>query len=184
MKAAAFPIGGRGRGQILFLGVAAGLLAGALALAAAGRVAYAEIAVETARYGDYKSLQANAGKADSLSAAYTAVLEDLRSLRAALPDTNQGSQMLNILVEDARRFDLGIAGITALDEVPFPGYRELPFEVNLAGGFKDLVRYVHALETRGMVLQIRRLEAKSEGLNKSRIKAKLELSAFIPAARP
>jgi Tfp pilus assembly protein PilO len=168
------------QGQAAFLGVLAAVLAGALALGAAGWRAYAEIAAQTGKYRNYKALQVNAGKADSLSAAYASIQEDLRGLRAALPEKNQGSQVLNTLVEDAQACSLSIAGITSLDEVPFPGYRELPFDVNLAGGFKDMVRYVHALETRGMVLQVRRLEAQAESINKARVKAKLELSVFVP----
>ena len=171
---------GAWRAQAAFAAVLAAVLAGAAGLAGAGWWAYGEIAAQTGRYREYKSLQANAGKADSLSAAYAAIQEDLRALRAALPEQNQGSQVLNILVEDARKFELGIAGINALDEVPFPGYRELPFEVELAGDFKNLVGYVHALETMGMVLQVRKLEAHSEAINKHRIKAKLELSVFVP----
>ena len=168
------------RAQIAFAAVLASVLAGMAALGGAGWWAYGGIAAQTGKYREYKSLQANAGKADSLSAAYAAIQADLRAVRAALPEGNQGSQVLNILVEDARKYELGIAGINALDEVPFPGYRELPFEVELAGDFKNLVRYVHALETLGMVLQVRKLETHSEAINKARIKAKLELSVFVP----
>ncbi len=172
------------RGQAAFAGVLAALLAVACALAAAGWWSYGEISSQAGRYQGYKALQANAGRADSLSAAYAALQEDLKALRKALPEKNQGSQALNLLVEYAGKFQLGIAGINAMDEVPFTGYKELPFEVNLSGGFKDLVGYVHALETLGMVLEVRRLEAHSEAINKSRIKAKLELSVFVPRAAP
>jgi len=156
------------------------LLLCALILAAIGWRAYAEVSTQAERYHSYKALQQGAGKADSLSSVYASILKDLEGLRQALPAQNQGSYVLNVLVEDARKLDLGIAGIIALDEVPFPGYKELPFEVNLSGGFTNLVRYLHALETRGMVLQVRRLSAHTDAINKSRITAKLELSVFVP----
>lgn len=177
MKAGPF---GRYAGQAAFAGVAAALLLGASALAAIGWKAYVEVSAQAERYRSYKSLQQGAGKADSLSSVYASVLKDLQAIHQALPAQNQGSYVLNILVEDARKLDLGIAGIMALDEVPFPGYKELPFEVNLSGGFTNLVRYLHSLETRGMVLQVRRLSAHTDAINKSRITAKLELSVFVP----
>jgi hypothetical protein len=171
---------GRYSGQAAFIGVAAALLLGALALSVIGWRAYAEVSAQAVRYRTYKALQQDAGKADSLSAVYASILKDLDGMRAALPAQNQGSFVLNLLVEDARKLDLGIAGINALDEVPFPGYKELPFEVNLNGGFTNLVRYLHALETRGMALQVRRLTSHADAINKSRITAKLELSVFVP----
>lgn len=177
MKAGVF---GRFSGQAAFAGVLIVLLSGAAALAAVGLRAYREVSTQALRYRDYKALQQGAGQADSLSLVYADLLKDLQSMREALPPQNQGSFVLNLLVEDARKLDLGIAGINALDEVPFPGYKELPFEVNLSGGFMNLVRYLHALESRGMSLQVRRLSAHAEGINKSRIAAKLELSVFVP----
>jgi hypothetical protein len=171
---------GRYSGQAAFIGVAAALLVGALGLGAVGWRAYLEVSGQAVRYRTYKALQEGAGQADSLSTVYASILGDLRSIREALPAQNQGSHVLNILVEEARKLDLGISGINALDEVPFPGYAELPFEVGLSGGFPNLVRYLHSLETRGMVLQVRRLSARAEAINKSRITARLELSVFVP----
>jgi hypothetical protein len=179
MKAGMF---GRYSGQAAFAGVLIVLLLGASGLAAVGWRAYREVSTQAVRYRDYKALQQGAGQADSLSLAYANLLKDLQAMRDALPPQNQGSFVLNLLVEDARKLDLGIAGINALDEVPFPGYKELPFEVNLSGGFINLVRYLHALESRGMSLQVRRLSAHAEGINKSKVTAKLELSVFVPGA--
>lgn len=175
---------GRYSGQAAFAAVLAGFLVCAGALAAAGWKSFQELSAQTARYRAYRDLQRDAGKADSLSAAYAVIQKDLQRFRAALPEGNQGSFVLNILVEQARKQDLGIAGITAMDEVPFPGYRELPFELDLTGGFPKLVRYLHSLETRGMVLQVRRLSARSEAINKAAIKAKLEISVFVPGNGP
>lgn len=173
---------GRYTGQAAFAGVAAVLLMGALALAAIGWRAYQVVTGEAIRYRSYKSLQQEAGQVDSLSTVYSSILKEIRNLRQALPARNQGSHVLNILVEDARKLELGIVGINGLDEIPFAGYRELPFELTLNGSFTDLVRYLHGLETRGMVVRIRRLDAKAEALNKSRVAAKLELSVFVPEA--
>jgi hypothetical protein len=174
---------GRYSGQAAFAGVAAALLIAALALAGIGWRAYQEVTAQAIRYRTYKSLQLGAGEADSLSIVYASILKEVRNIRQALPDRNQGSHVLNILVEDARKLELGIAGINGLDEIPFPGYRELPFEVTLNGAFTDLVRYLHGLETRGMVVRVRRLNAKAEAMNKSRVTAKLELSVFVPEGR-
>jgi hypothetical protein len=165
---------------MVFAGVLSALVAAAGALAFIGKLALAEIAGQSARYRDYKALQADAGEADRLSAAYDGIQKDLRDLRSGFPGGNPGGQVLNRLVESARACSLSIAGITALDEVAFPGYRELPFEVGLAGGFKDVVRYLHSLETGGIALQVRRMEAHSEAINKARVKARLELSVFVP----
>lgn len=168
------------RGPGLFGAVLAALLAACLGLGAVGWKAYQEIAAQAARYRDIKSLRENAGRADSLSAAYAALQADLGALRTALPERNQGSHVLNILVESARGNRLDIGGITGLDEVRFPGYRELPFEVEVSGSFKDLIGYVRALETGGMALQVRKLSAWAEAMNKPRIRAKLEASVFVP----
>ncbi|MDB5050700.1 MAG: Pilus assembly protein PilO [Fibrobacteres bacterium] len=177
MKRATF---GRFSGQAAFIGVAVLLLLAAAVLGAIGWRAYAEVSGQAARYRDYRALQRDAGKADSLSAVYENIRKEIQGIREALPAQNQGSQVLNILVEDARKLDLGIAGINALDEIPFPGYKELPFEINLTGGFANLVRYLHSLETRGMVLEVRSLSAHAEAINKSQVTAKLELSVFVP----
>jgi hypothetical protein len=174
------PLLGRYSGQAAFAGVVLVLALAAAALGTIGWRAYGELSAQAERYRTYRALQQGAGQADSLSAVYASILGELKGIRTALPAQNQGSYVLNILVEDARNLNLGIAGINALDEVPFPGYKELPFEVNLSGRFTDLVRYLHALETRGMVLQVRRLSAHAEALNKSRVTAKLELSVFVP----
>ncbi len=175
---------GRYLGQAAFVAVLAGFLTSAAALATAGWKSFQELSAQTARYRTYRELQRGAGKADSLSAAYAVIQKDLRRFREALPESSQGSFVLNILVEEARKMDLGIAGITALDEVPFPGYRELPFELGLTGNFPKLVRYLHSLETRGMVLQVRRLSARSEAINKAGTQAKLEISVFVPGGGP
>lgn len=175
---------GRYSGQASFFAVVAGFLAAAGALTAVGWKSFEELSGQTARYRAYRELQRGAGKADSLSAAYAVIQKNVRRFREALPESNQGSFVLNILVEEARKLELGIAGITAMDEVPFPGYRELPFELDLTGGFPKLVRYLHSLETRGMVLQVRRLSARSESINKAGIKAKLEISVFAPGNGP
>ncbi len=173
---------GRYAGQIAFLGVAASLLAIAALLGAIGWRAYQEVYGQAQRLQSYQALQREAGKADSLSAVYLSVLGEIRRIREALPAQNQGSLVLNMLGEEARHANLALSGINALDEIPFPGYRELPFEINLTGGFTDVVRYLHALETRGMVLQIRKLSAHAEAINKSRVTAKVELSVFAPGA--
>lgn len=169
-------------GQAAFAGILAGLALGLSALALAGGWAIAEIAAQAGKYRAYKALQAGAGKADSLSAAYAAVQRDLKSLRSALPAGNPGAAVLDRLVQEARTCSLSIAGISALDEIPFPGYRELPYEMEVAGGFKDLVRYLHALESGGAALQVRAMSLRAESMNKSRIKAKLGISAFAPGA--
>jgi hypothetical protein len=179
MKAGAF---GRFSGLAVFAGVLILLLAGTTLLASVGWRAYSEVSTQAVRYRNYKALQQGAGQADSLSGVYENLLKDLQGMRAALPPQNQGSFVLNLLVEEAGKYELGIAGINALDEVPFPGYMELPFEVNLSGGFVNLLRYLHALESRGMSLQVRRLSAHAEAINKSKVTAKLELSVFVPGA--
>jgi Tfp pilus assembly protein PilO len=170
------------KGQAAFAGVLASLILGAAVLVLGGTAAVAEIASQAKRYRDYKSLQAGAGKADSLSAAYARIRKDLRVLREALPGPNSGAQVLDRLVQRAKACSLSIAGITALDEIPFPAYRELPYEVQVAGAFKDVVRYLRDLETEGMALQVRSFAARAESMNKSRIQAELGISAFVPGA--
>lgn len=172
---------GRYAGQAAFAGVALALAAATALLAAGGAWAVRELTVRAELFGDYRELQRNAGRADSLSAAYEAVDRDLAALAAALPAENRSSHVVNILVEEARRRGLGIGGITALDEVPFPGYAELPFEVVLSGPFPQLVRYLHALEIQGMAVRLRRMAAGNEGLNKARVQARLEISVYVPA---
>jgi hypothetical protein len=172
------------RGPLAFAAMLAGLSLGMAALTAGAGLAFAEIATQWDRYQAYKSLQAGAGTADSLSSAYAGIQKDLRALRAALPGGNPGAQVLDRLVAGAKACSLSIAGITALDEIPFPAYRELPYEMEVGGGFKDLVRYLHDLETGGVALQVRTLSIRSEGMNKARIKAKLGLSALAPASAP
>lgn len=168
------------RGPLAFAALLGGLIVAIAALTAGAGLAFAEIATQSERYRAYKELQAGAGTADSLSTAYARIQNDLRSLRTALPGGNPGAQVLDRLVAGAKACSLSIAGITALDEIPFPAYRELPYELEVAGGFKDLVRYLHDLETGGVALQVRTLSIRSEGINKARIKAKLGLSALAP----
>jgi Tfp pilus assembly protein PilO len=171
-------------GQGAFAGVAAALaLATALAVAGGGW-AWQELSRQWDRYGTYRDLQRNAGRADSLSRAYESLGSDLEALRRALPPDNRASHLLDLLVEEARKRELGIAGITALDEVPFPGYTELPFEVALSGSFPSLVRYLHSLETRGLAIQLRRVVVKNESLNKARVQVRLDLSVFAPGRAP
>jgi Tfp pilus assembly protein PilO len=167
-------------GQSAFLGMAIGLVVSAAVLSTVGWRAFRDFSDQAIRYRTYKAMQRDAGKADSLSEAYAGILKDMQAIRLALPAQNQSSHVLNQLVEGARKMELGIVGINALDEVPFAGYSELPFEVSLSGGFPNLVRYLHSLETQGMVLQVRRLTAESEAMNRAKVKAKLELSVFVP----
>ncbi|MBW8889830.1 MAG: type 4a pilus biogenesis protein PilO [Fibrobacteres bacterium] len=166
------------RARLAFTGMFAGIILGVAILSVGGGLAVAEIFAQTGRYRAYKALQAGAGQADSLSAAYVGIQKDLHQLRSALPNGNPGAQVLNRLVESAKACSLSIAGITALDEVPFPGYRELPYEMEVAGGFKELVRYLRDLETGGVAIQVRGLSIHTEAINKARIKAKLGISAF------
>jgi Tfp pilus assembly protein PilO len=157
------------------------LALGTAVFAAVGTWAWREFQHQASLYRSYRDLQLNAGKADSLSVVYAALVKDLEALKEALPAQNQGSHVLNLLVETARQKELGIAGINALDEIPFPGYTELPFELNLTGRFVDLVRYLNAFESRGMAVEVRRLAVKSEAMNKSRLQTRIELSVFVPA---
>lgn len=167
-------------GQSAFAAVAIALLSAAAALGWIGWRAYGMAADQAEKYQSYRALQQGAGRADSLSAAYGNVLRDIQGIRESLPPQKEGSYALNLLVEEAGKSHLAIAGINAWDEVAFPGYRELPFEINLVGGFADLIGYLHSLETRGMVLEVRKLSAHAEALNKARITAKLELSILVP----
>jgi Tfp pilus assembly protein PilO len=173
---------GRYGGQAAFAGVVLILAAATALLAGAGAWSWRELSDQWARYQAYQDLQRNAGRADSLSAAYDALAAELEALGRALPAENQGSHVLNLLVEEAGRRELGISGITALDAVPFPGYAELPFQVGLAGTFPDLARFLHSLETQGMALQVRRLHVEGESLNRNRVRASLDLSVFSPGA--
>jgi hypothetical protein len=168
------------RGPLAFSAMLGGMVLGVVALTAGAALATAEIASQSRRYQAYKSLQAGAGTADSLSSAYAGIQKDLRALRTALPGGNPGAQVLDRLVAGAKACSLSIAGITALDEIPFPAFRELPYEMEVSGGFKDLVRYLHDLETGSVALQVRTLSIHSEGMNKARIKARLGLSALAP----
>lgn len=170
-------------GQAAFAGVALALALATALIVAAGGWAFRELADQAAQYGSYRDLRKNAGRADSLSAAYETLGRELEALRKSLPAQNQASHVLNVLVEEARKRNLGISGITALDEVPFPGYSELPFEVGLSGAFPDLVKYFHSLETRGMAIQLRRVSVRNESLNKARILVRLDLSVFSPGGR-
>lgn len=178
MKAPGLP--GRYGAQAAFAGVALVLAAATALLAGAGAWAWREGSDQWARYQAYRDLQRNAGRADSLSSAYDALAGELEALGRALPAQNQGSHVLNLLVEEAGKRELGIAGITALDVVPFPGYAELPFEVGLTGTFPALARFLHALETQGMALQVRRLHVQGEDLNRNRVRIGLDLSVFSP----
>lgn len=171
-------------GQGAFAGVAAVLALATALLVAGGGWAWMELSRQWDRYGSYRDLQRNAGRADSLSRAYADLGRDLEALKAALPADNRASHLLNLLVEEARERGLGIAGITALDEVPFPGYSELPFEVELSGGFPSLVRYFHSLETRGLALQLRKIAIRNESLNRADVRAHLDLSVFAPRGNP
>lgn len=168
-------------GEGAFAGVVLALALATALLAAIGTWACREFQEQASRYSSYRDLQLHAGQADSLSLAYAGLLKNLDELKQALPAQGQSSFVLNLLVETARNMNLGIAGITALDEVPFSGYVELPFELELTGNFKDLVRYIHAFESSGLAVEVRRLSSKSEALNRARIQARLELSVFVPA---
>lgn len=170
-------------GQLAFAGVAAALALATALVTAGGAWAWMELRSQGDRYGAYRDLMRNAGRADSLSAAYESLGRDLEALRTALPAQNASSHVLHVLGEEARKLQLGITEITALDEVPFPGYSELPFEVNLTGEFPSLVRYLHSLESRGMAVQARRIEVRNESLNKARVEARLDLSVFSPGPR-
>jgi hypothetical protein len=168
--------------QAIFAAVAAILALAGTLIAASGYWCYLQLADQTARYTKYNALQRDAGKADSLSAAYEKALNEIETIRKAMPPQNQGSYALNVLTEGARNFNLGLSGVNALDEIPFSGYTELPFELGLSGDFPNFLRYLHSLEIQGMVLSVRRLAIKNESMNKARVQARLELSVFVPGA--
>jgi Tfp pilus assembly protein PilO len=170
----------RYQGQGFFIIASILLVTLTLTLTRLGYFTYTRFADQAVRYQRYHSLQLQAGKADSLSLTYTKVLQDLETVHKALPLENPSSQVLNLLVDGAHLRNLGITGITGLDEIPFPGYKELPFDLSLTGRFIDLTQFLYGLESQGMVLRIRHLNIQSETLNASRILAKVELSVFIP----
>lgn len=172
---------GRYGGASSFAGVSLAIALVSALIVAAGAWAWDDLTGQLARYGAYRDLQRNAGRADSLSAAYGALEAELSALGKALPAGNPASHALNALVEEAGKQNLGIGGVTALDEVPFPGYSEWPFDVDLSGNFKDLARYLHGLETQGMAVQVRKMSIRSESMVKSRVKARLEISVFAPS---
>jgi Tfp pilus assembly protein PilO len=171
----------RFQGQLLFAAVALVLALGTTITAAAMAWAWRESSTQWSKYQAYRDLQQNAGRADSLTAVNEKLGGDLESLKAALPAHNEASHVVNLLVDEARKQNLEVSGITALDAIPFPGYVELPFEVSFAGEFLPLVRYFHALETHGMAIQLRRVQVSNKVMNKPRITARAELSILLPA---
>lgn len=171
---------GRFKGHFAFAGVILVLALTTALLSAVGAWAWRDLSDRMGLYGTYRELTRHAGKADSLSAAYKALDREMDQLREALPAENRSSHVLNLLVEEAGRRDLGIAGIMAMDEIPFPGYSELPFEVELTGAFPDVLLFLHALESRGLALRMRRIRATTEGMNQARVQAHLEISVFAP----
>lgn len=166
--------------QMAFAGIAIVLAMSSALLLAIATWACREFANQWVQYATYRDLQMNAARADSLTSAYSELGRELKSLRQALPSMNQSSHVVNMVVEEARKRDLGISGINAMDEIPFPGYVELPFEVGLSGTFPNLIRYFHSLETSGLAIQMRRVEIQNELLNGSKIKVRAELSVLSP----
>jgi Tfp pilus assembly protein PilO len=134
------------------------------------------------RYRAYRDLQSHSGRVDSLSGKLNEVREEIKALRVALPADNQGSFVLNKLVEDARVRGLGIGTLTAMDEIPFKGFSELPFELEVTGEFPSMLGYIHSLENSGMAVQIRHLSFINEILNRSQVKAVIQLSVFSPTS--
>jgi Tfp pilus assembly protein PilO len=171
------------RGPLTFAGVSILLLASialtSLLLAWATREGLGQYQ----RYVAYRDLQSHSGRVDSLVGKLHEVSEELKSLRTALPAENQGSFVLNTLVEEAQVRGLGMGTLTAMDEIPFKGFTELPFELELTGEFPSMLAYIHALENRGMAVQIRHLAFTNEILNRSQVKATIQLSVFSPFAR-
>ncbi len=168
------------RGRILFFGLVLIFALSSWTLVQSGYWAYCLFTEQTARFQRIQSMQSEASKADSLSSVYQGWLKDLEAVRVALPEENPASHVLNLLVEGAKARELGITSITGLDEITFPGYKELPFDLTLSGHFSQLVTYLHGLESQGMVLRVRRLSIQSQAINQNLIHAKLELSVFMP----
>jgi len=129
----------------------------------------------------YRAMQRDAGKADSLSNVYGTLLKDLRLIKTGVGAQNQSSYVLNKLVEEAKKEELGIGAITALDEMNLEGYTELPFEISVTGKFASLIKYLHALETENLILEVRKVVAENESLNHSVVKAKIEISVYVPS---
>ena len=167
-------------GVAAFWSITIGLALASTLLAAIGAWSFWEFRDQMSRYQSYRELQRHSGKADSLSSAYSALQVEVDAIHKSLPEENTASYALNALVEGAHNLSLGISGITAMDEISFPDYTELPFELHLAGNFHGLLRYLRSLESQGLAMQVRRLEIKSEKLNRSNIKARLEVSILAP----
>ena len=167
-------------GQLIFLVVSVALvLFITLIVFPLGKFSYQEVQKQWHLKRQYEQAAANVGSTDSLRNYYQTVVHKAQKARSALPSDSRSSHIVEMLLAGAKPLDLSLDDILSLDEVDHINHIEYPFELTIQGEFPALRQYLAALESQDMVLKMRNLDIQSEGMNKSRIDARVGLSVYV-----
>ena len=101
------------------------------------------------------------------------------ALYVSLPKSDHMSTILQVLQESADSSNVVIGQVRPTERVPFGTYDELPFEVEVAGPFHDVGRFINRIEQSAYVMKVKGLMLQRPSVASSRLHMTLRLSVII-----
>ncbi len=124
-----------------------------------------------------ESKQLAATKLKSLSA----MASELKSLQDVIPPSMDSPMMMSMLVTEAKKVGLAVAGISALPEVPKGLYLEQPFSLKLKGAYPQIWYFLERLAAVNQAVRVEQLDVSSgtdTGAGRVELSAVLEIKGY------
>ena len=124
-----------------------------------------------------ESKQLAATKLKSLSA----MAGELKNLQDVIPPSMDSPMMMSMLVTEAKKVGLAVAGISALPEVPKGLYLEQPFSLKLKGAYPQIWSFLERLAAVNQAVRLEQLDISSgadTGPGRVELSAVLEIKGY------
>jgi len=80
-----------------------------------------------------------------------------------IPENDQMSAIINLLIEEARKAEVAIRRVEPLDHIEKKAYTLVPIELNVEGGFHRILRFMNGLEQANYLVRLTRLSMEAPG---------------------
>lgn len=167
------------RWRVLAAGVALLCVYGVLGeLAPRAGAAYAAYEAWQRQEATIASMARWAEERQALSHRKRRLQERFAALYVSLPRSDQMSILLQVLQESADAAGVTVRHVRPAEHVRFAAYDELPFAVEVAGGFHALGAFISRIEQSPYVITLDGFEIRRPAVTAARLHATLSLSVI------
>ena len=114
-----------------------------------------------------------------LSAEKRLLQHRFAALYVSLPRSDHMSILLQVLQESADAEQIDLEQIRPAERTSFAGYDELPFQVELQGGFHAVAAFINRIEQSSYVIKVKGLQVRRASAKSAMLVADLALSVIV-----